>query len=82
MSDTATARFNSCDECGENKPAMYEVAMPRPSDPSDMCCIVALCEDCGKGQATGPNAGGGCATVDEWDKAIEAGELKGIYFYT
>lgn len=40
-------RFHKCDQCDRTDLVVYEHYTRRPSDPSDLCCIMALCENCG-----------------------------------
>lgn len=53
-------RFIGCDFCEAKVPAPYEVVLPRPSDPTDYCCVMAACEECGPKN--------GLKTYEEWDK--------------
>lgn len=59
-------RFFHCDECGQDRPAPFEIVVPRPSDPTDYCSVLSLCGDCGYDRYTGPRTGGGVASWDEW----------------
>jgi hypothetical protein len=70
-----------CDACGkagytEDNP-LVEVRQPRPSDPSDVCCIMAGHANClgGSGQ---PGAHGGVATPAEWDAWLADGDRSDV----
>lgn len=63
---TVDSYYFKCDGCGtveytERNP-FVEVRVPRPSDPSDMCCIMAGCSDCFPGSKT----------PTEWKEYIES----------
>lgn len=66
-----------CDTCDKVVPSaeLMLVRVPRPSDPSDLCCIMWGCSDCF------PFSDGTCMTDDQWevfmesDKARRAGYL-------
>lgn len=56
-------RFTECDFCGKKGPAPYEAVLPRPSDPTDYCCVMAACEKCGPEH--------GLRTFEYWDSFCE-----------
>lgn len=70
--------YFDCDACGateytEANP-FVEVRVPRPSDPSDMCCIMAGCLNCFPGSKT----------PAQWNEYIESkvAMINGHYFLT
>lgn len=76
VSDTAQAnheyRFKDCDHCDrEDVPCPYEVCLPRPSNPSEMCCVLCFCTDCVTTDKvpiplTEPSIDGGLALYSDW----------------
>lgn len=60
--------YFKCDGCGAVEYTFdnpfVEVRVPRPSDPTDMCCILAGCSNCFPGSKT----------PEEWSKWIESAE--------
>lgn len=60
--------YFSCDACGteEYTPEnpFVEVRVPRPSDRTDLCCIIAGCAACFPGTRT----------PAEWEEYFESGE--------
>lgn len=65
-----------CDIC-ENEDynvgnPFVEIRVPRPSDPSDMCCIMAGHDEC---------FGGGNMTPDQWSDWIESPEAAAAGYY-
>ena len=64
-------------------PAVVEVRTVRPSDPSDLSCIMLICEICAaEGGGTSVSADGGQATAIQWNEWIETDEAAraGIFF--
>lgn len=64
--------YFECDACGAteytDENPFVEVRTPRPSDPSDMCCILAGCAGCFGG------IGGTVKTPEGWTEYIESVE--------
>ncbi len=63
----------TCDgNCGKRveRADLVEVRIARPSDPSDLCCIMAGCADCFR--PSSPFAGGCQAYAHSWDVYIES----------
>lgn len=81
MSDTAVAneeyRFTECDQCGGETPCPYEVCLPRPSDPSEMACVLVFCKPCVETgrvtiSVTDPGPEGGMALWHDWQEWCSA----------
>ncbi len=55
---------NTCDICKAEYKTRYEVRTPRPSDHTDMCCVMWICEACAKDM--GPARVKTAAEWEEW----------------
>lgn len=69
-----------CDGCNKEVPRadLMLVRVPRPSDPSDMCCVMWGCADCF------PRSEGSCMKDRDWDSYMETDEARqrGYLFLT
>lgn len=62
-----------CDQCDTVIEAVkrYEVRLPRPSDPSDLCAILWICEACASEMGAGV-----ARTPQQWADYIESDEAR------
>lgn len=72
-----------CDICKQHtytdENPFVEMRIPRPSDPSDMCCVLAGHKNCvgaAKSELPQITESGGAATVEQWEKWIETKEAR------
>lgn len=66
-----------CDLCQmpiDRRASLVEIRTIRPSDPSDLCCILWSCRGCTPESHT--SVTGGSATAAEWDDFIESDEAR------
>ena len=66
--------MDTCDICSEKVDEPVEVRTRRPSDPSDLCCVMAGCEDCLGPRQHPENHWGSVPSVmtsRDWDRWIE-----------
>ncbi len=70
------AYTTSCDQCGNlvERDDIVEVRLPRPSDPTDLCCIMAGCADCFR--PGDPAQGATAALAYVWDAYVESDHAK------
>lgn len=71
--------MDNCDTCNTplSREDLVEVRIPRPSDPTDLCCVMAGCVSCfPKGESS--------RTAAEWNEFIESPEAsaKGYLWLT
>lgn len=66
-----------CDSCKiseytDDNPRVF-MCMPRPSDMSEMCCVMAGHRNCIAAHSTLPDIGqsGGVATAEQWEEWID-----------
>ena len=67
---------SDCDVCGDSgypdANPFVEARIPRPSDPRDMCCVLAGHRRCLNGMCSNPpTKNGGRLTPGEWQTWIE-----------
>lgn len=78
--------WKTCDACDRSDGytdanPFVELRTPRPSDPSDMCCVMAGHKNCFARNATLPDIGrGGIATPEQWATWIESKEAQAAGF--
>lgn len=73
------SNYFNCDGCDtttytETNPYV-EVRVPRPSDPSDLCCIIAGCSDCFGGIGETVKTPQGWSEYMESDEAYDKGYM-------
>lgn len=81
-----TERFIKCDGCGKQVANPVEVRTRRPSDPTDLCCIMVGCQLC-FGTAQQPDkwadAVPSVMRPQQWDEWVEQyGLANGIVWLT
>lgn len=80
--------YFECDGCGTTEYShlnpFVEIRVPRPSDRSDLCCIMAGCSRCFPPHELGTAVAGGSATPEQWEDYIESPEAMkaGFMFLT
>lgn len=78
-----------CDMC-DVRPGTLEIRLQRPSDSSDLCCVMLVCDTCMKpaslDQLADPEGSpsGNAATPEVWERYMEskAAIRNGHYFLT
>lgn len=76
MNETPTERTDPCDAC--DTPMTFEqrwvVRRPRPSDPSEWCAVLWLCEGCALGELGESDSPHAPHREPWWDAWIESSE--------